>query len=160
MDTGQRLNKRLNYLIGRRRKVRFRLDIFFTYHDSWKAARLTTHRMSTSFLVSGLRSEYSSPPRSTLAGSSVNHSEQHTSHTAAISSIQRSSPKGRAWDRAALGYAVGMERVFCNFLHLASQMHAPLVYRLSMCRVEARKLAFSWRAKNYNGWRSRGVHKS
>ena len=52
-------------------------------HDSTKAARLTTYRIApASSFVSGLRSEHSSPPRSTLAGSSVNRAEQHTRNTA------------------------------------------------------------------------------
>ncbi|KIM85596.1 hypothetical protein PILCRDRAFT_816803 [Piloderma croceum F 1598] len=67
---------------------------------------------AASVLVSGLRSEYSSLPRSTLAGSSLNHAKQHTRNAVAISLIQRSSSEGRARGCATFGYAVGTGRGF------------------------------------------------
>ena len=59
-----------------------------------------------SFLVSGLRSEYSNLPRSTLAGSSVNHAERHTRNTVAhLRCFQRPSSEGRDWGAVTLGHA-------------------------------------------------------
>lgn len=54
--------------------------------------------LTVSSLVSGLRSEHSSPPRLTLAGSSINYAEQHTRNTTAVSRIQRTSLEARARD--------------------------------------------------------------
>ena len=54
--------------------------------------------LTVSSLVSGLMSEHSSPPRLTLAGSSINHAEQHTRNTTAVSLIQRTSLEARALD--------------------------------------------------------------
>lgn len=59
-----------------------------------------------SFLVSGLRSEYSNLPRSTLAGSSVNHAERHTRNTVAhLRCSQRPSSEGRDRGAVTLGHA-------------------------------------------------------
>ena len=104
--------------------------VLLTLHSS-KAAMLITYGMlAVSFLVSGIRSEYSSLPRSTLAESSINHAEQHTRHAVAVSLIQRSSTEGRVRDRAALGYAAGTGRTTPSVIEVActpslSYVHVP-----------------------------------
>jgi len=54
-----------------------------------------TGLLLASFLMSGLRSEHSSSPRSTLAGSSVNHVATAHQKYSALSLILRSSSEGR-----------------------------------------------------------------
>jgi len=65
--------------------------------------------LASSFL-SGLRSEHSSSPRSTLAGSSVNHAERHTRNTARSLTDPKILLGGEARGCAALGYAAGTGR--------------------------------------------------
>ena len=74
--------------------------------------RCSTHTglLRASSFLSGLRSEHSSSPRLTLAGSSVNYAEQHTRNTARSLICPKILFGGEARVCAALGHAAGTGR--------------------------------------------------